>query len=1324
MIHKKYPYLSDTYFETIDEQVYKRSLLKDIDDFVNQRQYVKMTLLDWDENPLKSIEGIISSGSINMTNSSAIRRTVSLSCSVDAQSYNVDDASMDFALNKKIFIEIGVKNDSKHWPEFPIYWFPQGVFFISNFSIGSSSNSATNISLELRDKMAMLTGEIGGRFPATVRLDVMDTQMPDGSYAEKKVLIYNIIQELVHHYGKESLSNIIIEDIDLQIKSVVSWNGEVPLFYWQTSEGEEESNRYIEPHFSIEDPGGEGISIFYKGDDIGYEWKDFVITSELTFAAGDTVTTALDKIKSILGNYEYFYDAFGAFHFREIKNYMNTTKGRIDLLDMDKNQYTIETNNQKSLYSFKDNVNITSINVSPSYENIKNDYIINGKREIEGITRDIRYHLAIEPRPRPIGRDISENRRVFKNYDSEIAELEEYRRLYVLDGNAIKKEFDTAKLLVSNAINTVEDNKKIIAEKTKEKEDNNAIIGEEAAEGNPATGLIKEIKELEAQKDNFNVKTPAQMLEHLNSLSPWKTTSIQFLIGNEKDKTTGLIDELRNDIIFLLNTDSEENKRSPLYEITEASQITQGILDYNSTGSFFIEEKTEKDKETGENKNIIDIINKDEIEEIPQNLSMNLIAFSNFPIDKVTNKPVVEPSSLWYDTYSNRGRLGQFVVYMKKVILTREIKDHIQKYSKDTSTVNNQYSRVEEAVKSIASDLTTCSIRSGVSRDDLSGFLEKLSRIYDALTKIYANMQNPDYLKILSDLTALQESEKVLKAKNGLLDKDIAEAQSNIDKEIERLLGKAQKEEDTRISYSLTPYDVGSLIQEDRLQILDENTGEVKDKLPIYETKTTTDAQGNPTTEKILISKYESWDELNDYSLKNIPNKYNNNGKIEFYYKIWKDNIQKKYDVSFSENEFCDYSRLDTITAYNFISKTAIDNWINIFTNWKKEEYIPEEKYYTKNVNNIETYWWKFVKAYNAYIKQIILVNAFSEMIENYKAQEKEPVSETVNRDYYAVYNEHIVIYKESTTGLRKLAFVEDIAKWEKNIGNNNLIYYTGEEAENYNGARYIFWDNDKWMPVDWIGYYGETTDDAAAYYVYDWRTYLLLAGLHAKLHGTEQGDYFAELDAFWPEVYDLLHQKFYGEYDEKDPNTNDITAAWATVGTYYLDFIDANSSTLGEFSVSNIGRRLDVINNEDVNCLFTPEIPDVIIANAHNIYTSVNHSSLEAARSLSDLRELSHTTGYKFFQATDDLYDYMVTGGYAHGAFEDISYELYLHTRYQKTVSFTALPVFYLEPNSRITIHDRVTNTYGDFVIQSISISLGPGPNMSISVNETLERY
>nr|DAE09686.1 MAG TPA: Neugrin [Myoviridae sp. ctjhW4] len=34
-------------------------------------------------------------------------------------------------------------------------------------------------------------------------------------------------------------------------------------------------------------------------------------------SAGDTVTSALDKIKQVLGNYEYFYDLDGNFIFQE-----------------------------------------------------------------------------------------------------------------------------------------------------------------------------------------------------------------------------------------------------------------------------------------------------------------------------------------------------------------------------------------------------------------------------------------------------------------------------------------------------------------------------------------------------------------------------------------------------------------------------------------------------------------------------------------------------------------------------------------------------------------------------------------------------------------------------------------------------------------------------------------------------------------------------------------------------------------------------------------------------------------------------------------------
>lgn len=44
---RSYPYLQDSYFRTtIDQEREKRTILKDIENFANQRQYVRITLLD------------------------------------------------------------------------------------------------------------------------------------------------------------------------------------------------------------------------------------------------------------------------------------------------------------------------------------------------------------------------------------------------------------------------------------------------------------------------------------------------------------------------------------------------------------------------------------------------------------------------------------------------------------------------------------------------------------------------------------------------------------------------------------------------------------------------------------------------------------------------------------------------------------------------------------------------------------------------------------------------------------------------------------------------------------------------------------------------------------------------------------------------------------------------------------------------------------------------------------------------------------------------------------------------------------------------------
>lgn len=45
---------------------------------------------------------------------------------------------------------------------------------------------------------------------------------------------------------------------------------------------------------------------------------------ELIKKAGSTVTQVLDDIVNALGNFEYFYDIEGVFHFQKKKNYLQT----------------------------------------------------------------------------------------------------------------------------------------------------------------------------------------------------------------------------------------------------------------------------------------------------------------------------------------------------------------------------------------------------------------------------------------------------------------------------------------------------------------------------------------------------------------------------------------------------------------------------------------------------------------------------------------------------------------------------------------------------------------------------------------------------------------------------------------------------------------------------------------------------------------------------------------------------------------------------------------------------------------------------------------
>lgn len=349
-------------------------------------QYAKIILLSFkDEEPIKEIQGSITSGNLSVNGSSAIRRTINLTMLASIDNSNLEDIDNEISINKKIKVLIGYDNPLKSYKNYgDIIWFPCGLFVLSSANI-SRSTSGWNISITGKDKMCLLDGTAGGTLPASVTFHESLVQLDNGDVEIQYPTIFQIIYEAVNHWGGEAIENIIITDIDEEIKMLVRYMGDKPVYF---------SNDYQSLSFEAQK---DYPHMFSYGQDAGYKYTDFTYPGELVLNAGDTVVTLLDKIVSTLGNYEYFYNIDGKFVFQEIKNYLNTGS---PLLKLSPEDYVRSYNNAKFLYSLTDLDTTTAITRNPKYDNVKNDFYVWGKRKTStGVEVSIRYHLAIDDKP-------------------------------------------------------------------------------------------------------------------------------------------------------------------------------------------------------------------------------------------------------------------------------------------------------------------------------------------------------------------------------------------------------------------------------------------------------------------------------------------------------------------------------------------------------------------------------------------------------------------------------------------------------------------------------------------------------------------------------------------------------------------------------------------------------------------------------------------------------------------------------------------------------------------------------------------------------------
>ena len=121
-----YTYLNDSIF------------LKQLINLHIKQYFVKITILNWQEQPINNIEGRVISANINIDGQSIIRRTATLSIAIDDLINNITNTENLLSINKKVNLQIGFLNTTQKYKNYKYLWFPLGIYVVTSNSISHS----------------------------------------------------------------------------------------------------------------------------------------------------------------------------------------------------------------------------------------------------------------------------------------------------------------------------------------------------------------------------------------------------------------------------------------------------------------------------------------------------------------------------------------------------------------------------------------------------------------------------------------------------------------------------------------------------------------------------------------------------------------------------------------------------------------------------------------------------------------------------------------------------------------------------------------------------------------------------------------------------------------------------------------------------------------------------------------------------------------------------------------------------------------------------------------------------------------------------------
>ena len=409
-----------------------QEFLKELDKTPLKEVYAEIIALNDEDEVLETIEGHVTAGTVNVDGASAVRRTCTLT--IVADELNIHEYY--WGLHTKFKLSLGVKNEiDNRYPD--IIWFKQGTFVISNFTTSQALSNYT-INIQGKDKMTLLNGEMGGMITGlTHDFGKVLVTNKNGDTTEEDLLLKDIIIGAVHQFANEPLFNIIINDLDDEGLELLEYRGDQP-FYLLIDElttetfnisfdgnatytnaanpsqkialkdipvynplFELEQTGVVINYTKVKDDNGKILSVakMEYGKTAGYRLTPLTFAGDLILNIGDSVTSMLDKIVQMLGQYEYFYDIDGRFIFQRKKTYFNSSWN--NMVNNLEEQYVEPSAYTSAVsYSFEDGQLVASYQNNPNFTNIKNDFAVWGTRKsVTGQELPVHMRYAIDIKP-------------------------------------------------------------------------------------------------------------------------------------------------------------------------------------------------------------------------------------------------------------------------------------------------------------------------------------------------------------------------------------------------------------------------------------------------------------------------------------------------------------------------------------------------------------------------------------------------------------------------------------------------------------------------------------------------------------------------------------------------------------------------------------------------------------------------------------------------------------------------------------------------------------------------------------------------------------